>query len=279
MNRYRLDTDLISLRAFIAVVEEGSFSAAAVRVGRTQSAVSLQIAKLEERLGVKLLTRTSRTLELTRQGEQFISYARRILELADEAVLAVSSPEEKVVLRIGFSEYLVPQHLHKLLATFRRANPNCDLSLMLGVGDNLIEMQNNGQLDVVFAGPNAGTNGTLLWEEPLVWTGEVTNSDMLDLVLMHAPCSFRKEALDALNRSNKAYKLCVDANSIQAVQASVKAGIGISVVPKSAVLEGMSFTEGLPALPSTGVMVYNKKDNVNLYAQRFVEFLVNEVNA
>ena len=116
---FKLDTDLLSLRALIAVVEEGGFSAAARRVHRSQSAVSLQVAKLEERLNTRLLERTSRSVSLTPAGETFISYARRILEMADEAMLAVTAPEESTLLRVGFAEYLAPQHLHNLLAQFR----------------------------------------------------------------------------------------------------------------------------------------------------------------
>ena len=95
----KLETDLLSLRALVAVVEEGGFTAAERRVGRTQSAISLQIAKLEERLGGKLLERTSRSVSITPAGETFVSYARRILELADEAVLAVTAPDENALLQ------------------------------------------------------------------------------------------------------------------------------------------------------------------------------------
>ncbi|MEM9080302.1 MAG: LysR family transcriptional regulator, partial [Verrucomicrobiota bacterium] len=101
-----METDLLTLRSFVAVVEEGGFSAAAKRVHRTQSAISLQMAKLEERLNVQLLERTSRSVSLTSAGETFLSYARRILELADEASLAVSAPDEKALLRVGFPNYL-----------------------------------------------------------------------------------------------------------------------------------------------------------------------------
>ncbi len=99
----KLETDLISLRSLVAVIEEGGFSAAARRMHRTQSAISLQIAKLEERLNTKLLERTSRSVNVTPAGETFVSYARRILELADEAIMAVTSPAELTLLRVGFA--------------------------------------------------------------------------------------------------------------------------------------------------------------------------------
>ena len=281
LNRYqfKLETDLICLRSLVAVVEEGSFSAAAKRVHRTQSAISLQIAKLEDRLNAKLLERTSRSISVTPAGETFVSYARRILELADEAILAVTAPEETTLLRVGFTEYLVPQHLHGLLARFRRAHPNCDLSLVLGTGPEMLERMDRGELDVVFAGPEAD-NGTLLWEEPLVWIGTSNPGDdppnaLIELVLMHAPCSYRQIAFDALTKTATPWKVSIDANSVQAVQSAIRAGLGVSVLPLSAVLEDMPLLANvLPELPNTSVMSYANTDRSHPYAQRFVDFLL-----
>ncbi|MDF1737895.1 MAG: LysR family transcriptional regulator [Verrucomicrobiales bacterium] len=293
-SNFKLDTDLLSLRSLIAVVEEGGFSAAAKRVGRTQSAISLQVAKLEDRLGAKLLERTSRSVSVTPAGEIFLSYARRILELSDEAFLAVSAPEEKTLLRVGFAEYLAPRHLPNLLARFRRAHPNCELSLVLGMGVDLFPSMDDGKLDLVFAGPEAD-NGTLLWEEELAWTGPGKESaaagfsdpagadgngdQPLDLVLMHPPCSYRKIAFDSLTRAGKPWKMSIEANSVQAVQSAIRAGLGISVLPRSAVAEDLAFLSGdtLPDLPNTAVMSYERPDQSHPYAQRFIDFLLASV--
>ncbi|MEM9280576.1 MAG: LysR family transcriptional regulator [Verrucomicrobiota bacterium] len=279
---YQLDTDLLSLRSFIAVVEEGGFSAAAKRVNRTQSAISLQIAKLEERLDARLLERSSRSVSLTTVGESFLSYARRIVELSDEAILAVTAPDEKTLLRVGFAEYLAPQHLPNLLARFRRAHPNCDLSLMLGMGIDLIPSLEEGRLDLVFAGPEA-ENGELLWEEELVWTGPEGFDDQdeveaIDLVLMHPPCSYRQIAFDALTKVNQSWKLSIDANSVQAVLSAIRADLGISVLPRSAVPEDLAILSGdLPELPNTSVMSYARSDKPHPYSQRFVDYLMANV--
>ncbi|MEM7697557.1 MAG: LysR family transcriptional regulator [Verrucomicrobiota bacterium] len=277
-SHYQLDTDLLSLRSFIAVVEEGGFSAAARRINRTQSAISLQIAKLEERLGAKLLERSSRSVALTTAGESFLSYARRIVEMSDEAILAVTAPDEKTLLRVGFAEYLAPQHLPNLLARFRRAHPNCDLSLMLGMGIDLIPSLEDGKLDLVFAGPEA-ENGALLWEEELVWAGPETfaqdSDEPLELVLMHPPCSYRQIAFDSLTRIGQSWKLSIEANSVQAVLSAIRAELGVSVLPRSAVPTGFSILrDDLPDLPNTSVMSYMGADPSHPYAQRFVEFLL-----
>ncbi len=275
---FKLETDLLSLRTLIAVVEEGGFSAAAGRVNRTQSAVSLQIAKLEERLNVKLLDRTSRSLSVTPAGEKFVNYAYRILEMADEAILAVTSPDEPTLLRVGFTEYLAPQHLHTLLARFRRAHPNCDLSLVLGIGPEMLDSLNQGKLDVVFAGPEA-TNGEVLWEEPLVWTGTMNQEqpdDPVELVTFPQPCSYRQLAFESLSKAGKQWKLSIEANSVQAIQSAIKAGLGLSVLPRSTIQEGMPILgdDALPSLPTTPVMSYMGADTANPYAQRFIDYLV-----
>lgn len=274
---FKLETDLISLRSLVAVVEEGGFSAAAKRVNRTQSAISLQIAKLEERLNTRLLDRTSRSVSVTPAGEVFLSYAYRILELSDEAILAVTSPEESTLLRVGFAEYLAPQHLHTLLARFRRAHPNCDLSLVLGMGGEMLESMERGELDMVFAGPEA-PDGETLWEEPLVWTGSLNNVEdpdiPIELVLMHAPCSYRQIAFDALTRAGRQWKLSIEANSVQAVQSAILAGLGVSVLPRSIIREELSkVSDVLPELPNTSVVSYLRSDLAHPYAQRFIDYL------
>ena len=201
-----------------------------------------------------------------------------MLELADEAILAVSAPEEATLLRVGLAEYLAPQHLHPLLARFRRAHPNCDLSLVLGTGPMLHEAMGNEELDVIITGPDA-EGGQLLWEEPLVWAGTPANAaegpETLELVLMHAPCFYRQIAFDALAKEAKSWKLSIDANSIQAVQSAIRAGLGISVMPISAVPpDFVILSDGLPPLPGTSVMSYMSADNAHPYAQRFTDYLL-----
>jgi DNA-binding transcriptional LysR family regulator len=280
MNRrnFKLETDLNCLRSLVAVVEEGGFSAAAKRVHRTQSAVSVQIAKLEDQLNTKFLDRGNRSVTLTSAGETFLSYARRILALADEASLAVTAPDDAALLRVGFLEYLAPRHLHTLLARFRKTHPNCDLNLVLDWGPALLDALAHGELDVVFAGPE-GENGRLLWEEDMVWTGTCDLADApsapLELALMPSPCHYRSIVFDALTKIAKPWKLSFEANSVQALQSAVRAGLGVTILPLSAVREDMPIIKkGLPELPKTSVMSYLNPDQSNPYAQRFIDFLL-----
>ncbi len=280
-SQFQLSSDLLTLRSLIAVVEEGGFSAAAKRVHRTQSAISVQMAKLEDELDVKLLVRGNRSVTLTPAGETFLSYARRIIQLADEALLAVGSMHQATVLRVGFAEYLAPQHLHSLIARFRHSYPNCDLSLQLGSGAPLIDSLFNGELDIVFAGPEA-SDGQTLWEEQLVWTGKpelaADASKPLELVLMPFPCTYRQIVFDSLTKAGRSWNLSVEANSVEAVQAAVRAGIGLTILPKSAIREQMPLIEvGLPVLPKTSVMYYVPPNGSNPYTQCLVDYLLENV--
>ena len=277
-NRYtpKLDADLISLRALVAIAEEGSFSAAARRIGRSQSAVSLQISKLEDRINAKLFERTSRRVAITAVGEKFTAYARRILNLADEAMLSISAPDLHERLRIGFAEYLAPRHLHSLLARFGRAHPKVELKLNLGSGIALNTELAEGNLDIVVAGPES-EGGELLFKEPLVWVGSPTHEPeaQVSLILMPPPCSYRKAAFDALTAENRRFKVTMEANSIHGVLSAVTAGLGVSVMARSAVTENLQILEGIyPDLPSTSVVAHVSPDAPPELTDRFLTFLV-----
>lgn len=272
----RLETDLLSLRTLVAIAEEGSFSAAARRIGRSQSAVSLQVAKLEDQLGARLLHRTSRSVKQTRAGETLIAYARKILALADEAALAVASPKGGPPFRIGCADYLAPGNLHDLLGRFRRAHPRTDLKLRLGPGTELRAALEAGDLDVLIAGPDGGEGGLVLRTEPMVWIGAPEDGfdapGPVPLVLMGAPCSYRKMALEALSAAGKPFRITMEANSIQGVQAAVRGRIGISAVAGSATAGLPVLERGAPPLPRTAIVVFPGRDAHPL-ADRFVDFL------
>lgn len=280
-DKFILDADLITLRAVVAVVDEGSFSGAAKKIGRTQSAVSLQIAKLEERMDILLFERTSRSVAQTPAGEVFTAYARRILDMADEAYAAVSSPAISKPLRIGFAEYLVPQHLYELLSRFKRRYPKAAIELKLGIGGSLVQELKDGHLDVVVAGPE-GENGLVLMEEPLVWVVPQNRPDVgneaLALILMQPPCSYRKVAFDSLAKAERPWNLVLSANSIQGTQSAVAAGLGVSVVPKSAVNKDLKIaSEGFPELPATSIQAYSNNVESHPLIEPFIDFLKEEL--
>jgi len=278
ISQFRLDTDLISLRALVAIVDEGSFSAAARKIGRTQSAISLQIAKLEDRVQTRLLDRTSRTVTQTTDGEILTAYARRILELADEAMTAISAPEISTPFRIGFPEHLVPQLLHDLLARFQRSHPKVHLQLQLGTGPELQQQLQQGNLDLVISGPE-GNGGKVLLIEPLVWVGSLghvpKSDEALSLILIKPPCSYRKATMDALATGRLPWRITMEANSLQAVQTAVAVGLGVSVMARSAVTKSLQVLDDFyPELPETSMVAYVLPNAPHPLAERFISFLV-----
>lgn len=272
----QLDTDLISLRAMVAIVDEGSFSAAAKKVGRSQSAVSLQISKLENRIQAKLFKRTSRMVRMTEVGEKFTAYARRILDLADEAMTSISAPDIQEILRIGFAEYLVPKHLHKLLARFKLAHPEVELKLNLGSCPALYQDMTEGNLDIVVAGPEF-EGGQLLFKEPLVWVGpkDYQPKASVPLIFMPPPCSYRKAAYDCLATENFRFEVAMESNSINGVRSAVEAGLGVSVIARSAVTDNLYILEDIyPRLPNTSVFAFTGPDAPEVLVDRFLACLV-----
>lgn len=280
-----LDVDLLTLRSFLGIVDLGSFSAAAQQIGRTQSAVSLQISKLEDRMDVLLFERTSRSVELTPAGETFAVYARRIIELSDEGFAAVSATESAEPLRIGFAEYLVPRHLQRLLTRFKRSLPKEKVGIKLGMGFELYNDLSKNQLDIVIAGPE-GDGGLLLFSEPLVWVGaknikhDFSGESLtpLSIVQMKAPCSYRKAALESLAAEGVMWSESVSVNTIQGIQSAVGAGFGVSTMPRSAVSDDLEIIDnGLPQLPTTDIYVFWNTTNPHPLTKRFISFFQEEL--
>lgn len=243
-----IDIDLV--RSFVAIADTGSFTAAGERVSRTQSAVSVQIRRLEETVGQKLLERTTRSIELTREGETFLAYARRMLELNDESIRKLSAPELAGAIRLGILEYFVPDDLPAILARFARAFPGVELEARMGLSVDLREHLAAGRLDAAIVRVSRRDRTKPFWKESQVWvtggSGASERRTPLPLVLLPEPCVLRAHALEAMQRLNRAYSIVLTASGIRGAQAAIVAGLGISILPQSCVLPGMRILEGLP---------------------------------
>src|SRR4029078_4056627 len=163
-----LELDL--LRTFTAVADTGSFTAAAERVSRTQSAVSMQIKRLEELLGARVLQSASRTIALTGHGRILIDYARRMLSLHDESLRRLANPDVSGRARVGVTEYFLPGELPRLLARFAAAHPQVQLDVRMGLSRDLRADGRAGRLDVAIVrlDERAGEPEPF-WREPQVW--------------------------------------------------------------------------------------------------------------
>jgi len=241
MRTANLEIDL--LRSFAAVADTGSFTAAADLVARTQSAVSVQVKRLEEIVGRRVFERTSRSLALTPEGAKLLGYARRILELNDESVRSIAEPPVAGEIRLGITEYFVPNELPVLLARFAALYPGVHLEVKMGLSRDLREDLAQKHLDAVIVRLAARERADALWSEPQAWVApegfDPARADVLPLALMRAPCVLRQHALDSMKKAKRPYKVAFTGSSMVSVQAAVAAGLGVSIVPRSSIVPGM----------------------------------------
>jgi len=259
--------DSITMRCFIAVAETASFTRAAERVARTQSAVSQQIARLEQLVGKTLVTR-GRSLTLTPDGEVFLSYARQIYALQSEALDRFREPELEGEVRFGLPEDFASVFLSDVLAEFARSHPRILLDVECDLTLNLFERFRQGVFDLVLvkmSRPEDFPNGVDVWSESLEWvggSGQVVEDRPLPLVLSPQPCVYRAAAIEALDAAGRAWRLAFSSPSYAGTVAAVKAGMGVTVLPRNMVPEGCEVLAGaeLPALSDTHISLLRQAD-------------------
>jgi DNA-binding transcriptional LysR family regulator len=268
------DLELDLLRAFVAVAETGSFTAAASVVHRSQSAVSQKVLRLEEILGRRVFDRTSRTLGLTADGERLLVSARQMLELNDGILRSWREPPASGTLRLGVSDDFIPGELPKLLARFGRLYPGVHVDLMTGLSLRLLDAYDADRLDAVIAKRNAAqARGRVIWREPLVWLAsadyQLDFSRPARLIMMAPPCSYREMTIAALDSVRREWTAVCTASSLMGVQAAVAGGLGVTLLGRSFVQEGMQILrapELWPALPLSEVIVLGEDRAPDLVA-------------
>jgi DNA-binding transcriptional LysR family regulator len=236
-----IDPDLDLLRAFLAVADTQNFTRAGERLGRTQSAVSLQIRRLEEAFGTDLFERSPQRVRLTPDGEAALVYVRQILNLKDELVGRLREGEIAGSVRIGAPEDFATRLLPPALARFVRAHPNVALETTCALTLTLLDRFHAGHFDIVLvkrAPAVASLDGKGVWREPLVWVcdtqGAALRSDRIALAVAPEPCVHRKRAVEALNRASTAFRIAYVCESQSGLRAAVAEGLGVSVLPRGA---------------------------------------------
>lgn len=261
--------DSITLQSFIAVAETGSFTRAAERVGRTQSAISQQMAKLEHLLGKPLLLR-GKTFALTPEGEIFLGYARQIFALHCEALDRFKKPELEGEVRFGLPENFASVYLSEVLADFTRIHPRILLNIECDLTLNLYDRFRRMEFDLVLVKmnrPEDFPNGLNVWSEPLQWVGDAALVDPgrpVPLVLSPQPCVYRASAIRALEQAGRSWRLVLSSPSFAGTVAAVKAGMGISVIPHTLIPQELKALDAslLPKLDDTHVsLLKHRADN------------------
>ncbi len=300
MTRVLYDLDV--LRTFCTGVELGSFARAADKLGRSTSAVSAQLKKLESQCGTPLLRKSGRGLVLTEAGETLRGYALRLLELNDRAVAAVRGSELRGLVRLGLQEDLGESVLPHVLGQFARAHPHVRIEASVARSDELRERIALGQFDLALlwdAGVNhACVHGEHIMRLPLQWIGPASmdaadagwarwrsgaaqEDDVLPLAMLDAPCPLRDIVTAALDKKGMAWRHAFNSASLSAVWAATAAGLGLSVRTPFGLpahvkpLDAQAL--GLPALPSMDLILGRATLDAPAPVDRLASILVDAV--
>jgi len=254
-----LDSEL--LKTFVAIAETGSFNRAAKLVFRTPSAVSMQMKRLEGVLNTVLFLREGRNVSLTKEGESLMTYARRILQLHDEAVAQFICPSMEGTVRIGTPDDFAIRFLPNILTRFSCSHPKVQIEVHSGDTKNLVGMIEEGKLDLtlITCGNTAASKikSTVIFEEPLVWVGKEGGTAYaqrpLPLAISDIGCPWRNEALEVMDRLNIPYRVAYSSQNTPGQEAALLADLAIAALPLSHAktpYRCLGEKEGLPTLGS-----------------------------
>jgi DNA-binding transcriptional LysR family regulator len=228
--------DIDTLRSLIAIVDLKSFSRAAERLGRSQSAISLQIARLEGLVGHPVLERArGRVIGPTERGAALVAHARQIVELNERAVAVMRRPAAGERIRLGVPADFLERDFSSTLGEIRARYPQAQLSLRTDVSARLAEDVGHGRLDLAFF-KRATSNETsaAIARESLAWFGDAAaarRGDPIPLVAFAEGCAYRDEALRSLRRAERDFTIVCEAQSLAALIGAVNAGLGYTALP------------------------------------------------
>ena len=271
------------LRAFVAVAETGSFTAAAEVVGRTQSAVSQKVLRLEDILQMRVFDRTSRSLSLTRDGERVLIAGKRLLAHYESFIQELREPPKISLLRLGISENLVQTQLPGVLSRFGSRHPDVQLELTTAASEELLDDYEAGHLDLVIAKTRKDGRrhpGRVIWREPLVWlAGPNYRPDdrrPARLVMMRPPCIYRAVMTESLEAIGREWVTACTTSNLLGIQAAVLGGLGVTVLGRSFAQNGLRAlppSERWPALPTAEVSVIGETPELQHIARPLVTLL------
>jgi DNA-binding transcriptional LysR family regulator len=248
-----LDVDL--LKTFLAIADTGSFTRAAEQVHKTQSAVSMQMKRLEELLGRPLFARDGRASRFTVDGERLVEYARRIVAINDEAVSAFTRPELTGRVRFGTPDDYADRFLPEILARFSRTHPQVTVDVECLNSSVLSERVKRGEIDLALATCGCEvTTSEIVRSEPLVWVTSARHSvHLLELLPIAMPeCEWRRMAVDSLEAANRKYRIAYSSSNSNALNAAVMAGLAIGAVPELCLRPGMRLLTERDGFPKIG---------------------------
>lgn len=264
-----IDPDL--LRSFAYIAEEGSFTRAAERIGRTQSAVSMQMQRLEQVLGQTVLIRgKGGSVRLTPHGHFLLERARELLALNDAIWNNFQTPEIRGVVRLGTPDDYALRYLPTMLRRFADTHPAVQVDVVCAPSSELVERLKAGDLDLTLLSEGHEPRhweARELWRGPLRWiTSERYAQHKLDplpLAIAHQDCSWRNAAVGSLDRAGRKYRVAYTSGTQVGTHAPVMAGLAVTVSTISWLPDGLRplrHDEGLPPLPDFGILLLKGRD-------------------
>lgn len=265
----KLESDV--LRSFIAVAEHGNITRAAEDLFRTQSAISVQIKRLETEVGHALFVRKARGMVLTAPGERLLASARRIVSMLDQTAADLAGDPVVGHVTVGIPDDYGSELLATILADFANRHPSVDVSITCGFSVGFEEAVKRGTLDVaVYAGAQSTRHGEVLLTEQTVWAGSpalsVQDTEPVPVALFDRACWWRDAALSALDGSKIAYRAAYTSESVAGVKAAIKSGLAVGILARSTVEPTMRIlgrADGFPALPASNLIMICKKGHAS----------------
>src|SRR5213596_2801830 len=277
--------DVDQLRTFIAIAETGSFTRAADIVHKTQSAVSMQMKRLEERLDRPIFARDGRASKLTEDGERLLDYARRIVKLNVETIAAFSD-ELTGRVRLGVPDDYADRYLPEIMARFSRAYPSVELTVTCEPSVELVERIDSNELDLAIV-TDCGTSraSEVFRRERLLWVTSNRHSvhleEPLPLALGRPSCNWRRAAIDCLETIGRPHHIAYTSANASAVASAVLSGLAVSIFPESGLRPGMRVlnpADGFPELPGCRVgLIRNPHESLAL-ADALAEHIISSLD-
>ena len=275
--------DIDQLKTFIAIAETGSFTKAAEVVHKTQSAVSMQMKRLEERAGRPIFARDGRASRLTDEGDRLLDYARRIIKLNNEAIASLTSAELSGRVRLGVPDDYADRYLPEIMARFTATHPNVELTVVCDPSTDLVDRIDTGDLDLAIITDCQMINREteIIRREQLLWVGSTRHSvhleDPLPLALGRQSCNWRQEAISMLQAVDRRFRILYTSSNSTAVSAAVLSGLAISVLPESGLRPGMRVlgaSDGFPALAPCRIGLLRNRHEVSGLAEALADHII-----
>ncbi len=278
--------DIDQLRTLIAIADTGSFTRAADVVHKTQSAVSMQMKRLEERIQRDVFVKDGRAAKLTEDGERLLDYARRIVRLNHDCVTSFTDAALSGRVKLGVPDDYADRYLPEILARFTRSNCKVEVTVICEPTPMLVERVHANELDLaIITHSEHRPSAEVIRHERLLWVtaarATVHEETPLPLALGRPTCNWRQAATEKLERQGRPFRVLYSSWNSTAVGAAVMAGLAVSVLPESTIRSGMRVlgpSDGFPPLPSVKIALLRNRLEPSPLADKLAEHIVSSLD-